>query len=102
MHIVSLVMTSALIACSVASGQSIQKTQNFDQDPHWDAVNNWIETAPVRVTQDFGYSKTNHAGGEQPGEVGGSIWRSVRPAIYGVKLPASKTLDQPIHSSGKF
>jgi hypothetical protein len=74
---------------------------DFAEDPKWEGVNN---TPPpgfgVEKTQDFGFSRTDHAGGE-PGEIGGTVWRSVAPATYGKRI-APKTLQDHLKASGTF
>ena len=51
----------------------------------WEAFRSRLvpERAP-RVKQDFGYSPTNHAGGE-PGEIGGWVQRSLSGARFGAR-----------------
>ncbi len=78
-----------------------QRTQSFDNDPGWDALNNRIVPDLVRTaTQDFGYSATNFAGKEK-GEIGGKVWRSTTPASYAAEIPA-KTLNDKLSASGTF
>lgn len=77
------------------------KAETFDRDPGWESHRNRLPPAePLLVRQDFGHSLTHHAG-QAPGEVGGRIQRSTRPAQYAAKLTA-KTLDQPFSASGSF
>ncbi|MDZ4401853.1 SGNH/GDSL hydrolase family protein [Prosthecobacter sp.] len=77
------------------------KTEAFDRDPGWEGHNNRIvPEKPLIVTQDFGYSATNHAG-KAAGEIGGSIQRSTTPASYAAEIPA-KTLDDKFTASGSF
>ena len=59
------------------------EAQEFDVDPKWDAVGNEdsYEQDILRPLHNFGYSRTNHAGGEQ-GEIGGVIFRDEEPAFY--------------------
>jgi uncharacterized protein len=80
-----------------------QKTERFDRDPNWDAQNNRVKVeTPNAVVQDFGYSKTNHAGGNLPGEIGGRVQRASRSAFYGMRLDQPKTLDGKLRCSGSF
>ena len=99
-----------LAALLLASGYWIQdsgiafaaemKTESFDRDPGWEGFNNRVEPKHVpTVTQDFGYSPTQFAG-KAPGEAGGRITRSTRPAHYGDKI--AKTLKDRLTASGTF
>jgi hypothetical protein len=78
------------------------KTESFDKDPGWEEHQNRVEVkkAPV-VKQDFGYSATQHASASTPGEIGGSITRTTRPAYYGLPIPP-RTLDHKLSASGTF
>src|SRR4051812_43116793 len=71
------------------------KSEYFDCDPGWDAVNNHVtpkKSEPVK--QDFGYSPTTFAAsGGTKGEIGGRIQRAARAAYYAETLPAPKTLN---------
>lgn len=84
------------------SALSRDRTNDFSTDPQWDAKNNRIDpgNAPT-VTQDFGYSMTNHCGGEKPGETGGTVQRSLTHASYAKVIPV-RTLNDPLKASGKF
>lgn len=53
------------------------------------------------IVQNFGHSRTNCAGGEKLGEIGGRIFRSLAPATYAKIIPI-KTLNNPFTVSGKF
>jgi hypothetical protein len=75
------------------------KSEDFAIDPGWVGVGNRVtfEDREQTGAHDFGYSDTNHAGGET-GEVGGSLWRSgdfgyyadrVGPLDLGRRLVAS-------------
>ena len=81
----------------------VLKKESFDKDPGWDGHNNHVKVEkPVKVVQDFGYSKTNHAGGKATGEIGGRIQRSTTSAFYGKKLDKPMTLDSKLRCSGSF
>jgi hypothetical protein len=86
-----------------ANGQApaVLKSERFDKDPGWEGHNNRIvpERLP-EVKQDFGYSKTNFAGGAA-GELGGRVTRASAPAYYADKI-GPVTLDQKISASGSF
>jgi len=77
------------------------KTETFDRDPVWEGHNNRTAPADVEtVTQDFGYSATSRASKEK-GEIGGTVWRAVRPAWYAETI-SPKTLDDKLSASGRF
>ena len=101
-HRVTLAVGCVILLSTFARGQTHPKIQTFDSDPKWDAKNNVTKTTPVRVKQDFGFSRTNHAGGKAAGEMGGSVWRSTTPAYYVRPLRSPKTLNDPLHTSGTF
>lgn len=80
----------------------LDRTSHFPTDPQWDARNNRIDPSRApHVTQDFGYSMTNHCGGESPGEVGGTVQRSLTHASYAKVIPV-RTLNDHLRASGKF
>src|SRR5713226_3203 len=57
-----------------------ERVEHFDRDPGWEGRNNRAENPkPRRVRQDFGYSRTAHAGG-QAGEIGGLITAAAEAA----------------------
>jgi hypothetical protein len=84
-----------------------QTRYDFADDPRWDAAGNRraYESPLVRPRFDFGYSPTNFAGGRQPGELGGLVFRGdcrypERMAWYADRLePLS--LAEPIKAAGK-
>ena len=80
-----------------------QRTQDFSSDPHWDAENNRIvDPNPITVRQAFGYSQETNYAGQEPGEIGGVVWRSAdRPAYY-AKAIEPATFDTPLSCSGSF
>src|SRR4029453_10424659 len=53
---------------------------------------------PRMIRQDFGYSRTSHAGGKA-GEIGGFITPAAAPAFYAKKLP-TKPLNGRLSPSG--
>jgi hypothetical protein len=93
---------SACIAVALAGAAlAKEKTEHFDKDPGWEGVNNRATTPEKRtVRQDFGYSRTNHAGG-QPGEIGGFITPAAEPAWYAKRIEP-KTFSDPLTASGKL
>src|SRR3954470_8622672 len=95
----ALLMTGLLGAAGPQQAGG-QKGESFDRDPGWEGFNNRM--APDKkdvhkVVQDFGYSATNHAGGEK-GEMGGQVQRSKTPAFYADKIPI-KTLNDKLTAS---
>jgi hypothetical protein len=76
-----------------------ERFQSFNRDPGWDGRNNRSGTPPAQVIrQDFGYSRTTHAG-PAPGEVGGLVTPAAEPAYYG-KILKRHTLNEPLAASG--
>lgn len=76
--------------------------QAFDTDPSWIGSGNTAEYRQrvVRPFHDFGFSPTNHAGGEL-GEMGGIFFRDEAPAYYADRI-GRKTLDDELFASGKI
>ena len=75
--------------------------EDFSSDPGWDARNVVPDpSAHVTTVQDFGFSRSRHAGGEAH-EIGGPIARSLTPAFYAKKIPRG-TLDDRLQASGRF
>jgi hypothetical protein len=94
-----LVATCSLAIAPVAC--AAEKTETFDRDPGWIGVNNRSAQAPGNqrtVRQDFGWTATNHAGG-QAGEAGGFISPAGDVAFYGAPI-AKATFDQKLSASG--
>ncbi len=79
------------------------RQEAFDRDPSWEGVNNLVKVEkPVAVIQEFGYSRTQHAGGQAAGEIGGRVQRSSTSAFYGMRLEKPKTLDSKLRCTGSF
>jgi hypothetical protein len=81
--------------------------EDLRTDPGWDGFQNrrTYETTNVRPRFDFGYSPTHYAGGRDPGELGGLVFRGdcrypERMAYYADRLGAL-TLAKPLKASGK-
>lgn len=74
----------------------------FDADPRWDSLRNKAKYTErfVRPFHDFGFSRSNHAGG-QPGEIGGIVFRDERPSYYAAPTGAL-TLDDELVAAGRF
>ncbi|MBY0228663.1 MAG: hypothetical protein K2W96_05220, partial [Gemmataceae bacterium] len=88
-----------LLLLLAAAGK--ERTQSFDKDPGWEGRNNRSSTPAKRtVVQDFGYSRTAHAGGKA-GEIGGLVTSAAEPAWYARKI-GRKTFDSPLSASGRL
>ncbi len=95
------VVSVVMVHLGVVAQPPLLKTETFDRDPGWEGHNNHIvPEKPLIVTQDFGFSATNHAG-KAVGEIGGSIQRSTTPAHYAAEISA-KTLEDKFTASGSF
>ena len=77
------------------------KTETFDRDPGWDGRNNRPADPPRTraIRQDFGYSRTAHAGGKA-GEVGGFISPAAEPAYYAKEIAPRDASTTPLTASG--
>lgn len=85
--------------CNMAAAG--ERTEHFDKDPAWHGHNNRATALePRAVRQDFGYSRTGHAG-SAPGEIGGFITPAAEPAYYAKEIP-NRTFKDPLSASGKF
>jgi hypothetical protein len=94
-----LLLACLLLAGAAGTLAAAERAEHFDKDPGWDGHNNRAaEPRPRVVRQDFGYSRTAHAGG-QAGEVGGLITPAAEPAYYARKL-TPRTFDEPLTASG--
>jgi hypothetical protein len=77
------------------------------RDPGWEARGNHTEfdSNQVRPRFDFGWSPTHYAGGEQAGEIGGTVYRgdgrySERIAYYGART-CNLSPAIPLHAEGR-
>jgi hypothetical protein len=79
----------------------LDRSQDFARDPNWDASGNRATYKAVDVggAHNFGFSNTNFAGG-QPGEVGGTFWRSGKYGYYADRV-GPLTLDDRLEARGK-
>ncbi len=92
--------TSAVWGVEPSSHTDVVR-EDFSHDPGWAGrLNASDPSAGITKTQDFGFSMTHHAGG-QPGEIGGSVWRSLTPASYARRIP-KKTLNDRLSAAGRF
>jgi hypothetical protein len=105
-HIAAM-LAFAIYGLAFGVAHAAERTQNFDDNPNWEARNNRAqEPSPRDVRQDFGYSRSPHAGGRR-GEVGGFITPAAEPAYYAARVSAvgsAKPLsfDTPLGASGTF
>lgn len=84
-----------------AGAYAAERTEHFHAEPRWESINNRAVTPEPRpIRQDFGYSRTAHAGGA-PGEIGGFISAAAEPAYYARPIPAAD-LGQKLSASGTF
>ena len=81
---------------------------DFSSDPGWDAHGNdrTYTSTNVRPRFDFGFSRTNFAGGAGAGELGGLVFRGDirephRMAYYGDRIE-TLSLAKPMRASGKI
>jgi hypothetical protein len=85
------------------AGPGAVRRNDFSSDPRWQSHRTRLlgEREPRMTRQAFGHSRTRHAGGEPPGEIGGFIQRSVTPAWYAARIQ-EKTLNDRLSASGKL
>lgn len=94
----AVVLGSISLAAAQPAGL---RSEDFSSDPHWEGHRNRLVPEPAPTTvQNFGYRRTNFAGGKT-GEIGGRVQRSVTPAWYAKKI-APRTLDDKLKASGTF
>jgi hypothetical protein len=78
-----------------------ERTERFDRDPGWEGINNRSARRESRkVRQDFGFSRTSHAGGAA-GEIGGFVSPAAEPAWYAKRISPA-TFEQPLSASGRL
>jgi hypothetical protein len=78
------------------------QTQDFSRDPQWIGAGNRVTFAdrePVGA-HDFGFSPTTNYAGGNPGEVGGSLWRSGAFGYYADRV-GPLGLDGRLEARGK-
>jgi hypothetical protein len=91
-----------ITAAMLRTANGDERTEHFDHDPQWDGVNNRATSPePQLITQDFGYSKTQHAGGVAIGEIGGLLTPAAEPCFY-AKPFELKSFGERLEASGKF
>ena len=79
-----------MLALATAVSPAAERTESFDRDPNWDALNNRVAT-PRKIRQDFGYSGD--------GRIGGTITIAGEPAYYAKKI-APRSLNDELTASG--
>ena len=90
-----------LVSIMFTPQATADRFQDFTADPNWEGRGNRTAEEHARtVVQNFGYSRTNYAGGDTPGEIGGRISRSLTPATYATVIP-TKTLNDHFTASGR-
>jgi hypothetical protein len=81
----------------------LDRAQDFSADPHWDASGNrkTYRATDVGGAHNFGFSaETNHAGGANAGEVGGTFWRNDHWGYYADKV-GDLTFDDRLEARGR-
>jgi hypothetical protein len=83
------------------SAPAAERSESFDREPAWVGSNNRPDPSTARtIRQDFGYSRTSHAGRE-PGEIGGLMNPAGEPAYYAKKI-ATADFKKPLVASGSL
>jgi hypothetical protein len=96
------VCVSVFILALAGLARAEERTERFDQDPNWEGVNNRAKSPePQLITQDFGYSKTQHAGGQSIGEIGGLLTPAAEPCYYARPFE-QKSFGDRLEASGRF
>ena len=97
---ICFILIVIMTCCGVVRAET--KSESFDKDPAWDALQNRIKPRPGKtVKQDFGYRADTNFAGKSKGEIGGTIWRSMIPASYAATIEP-RTLSDKLHASGTF
>jgi hypothetical protein len=87
----SMFIVLVLAAAHVARAEL--KTESFDRDPKWEALNNHVVPERIaRVVQDFGYDAAK-------GALGGRLTRAAKPAYYAAQIEP-KTFNNKLSASG--
>lgn len=95
-------IVAALVSLFPNLAATEECTQTFDRDPAWDGHNNRSQVPePQEVTQDFGHSMTQHAGGAAAGEIGGLMTPAGEPAYYAKPIEVV-TFDDKFTARGKL
>ena len=94
--LLSVIAAGANRDVTAAPEQAVLKSESFDRDPGWEALNNRIVPEKrLTVTQDFGYNAAT-------GDMGGRLTRTMKPAYYAAAFDKPKTLDEKLSASGTF
>ena len=94
-----LVVIGCFVACACGSAAAEERHERFDRDPQWEGRNDRaLEPEPRSVRQDFGYSRTAHAGG-RTGEIGGLVTPAAEPSYYAARIGPA-TFETPLSASG--
>jgi hypothetical protein len=97
-------ITIALAIVVLAAGGEAAgpRVEDFRREPRWEGHRNRLVPDPAPLTrQDFGHRASNRAGGKEPGEIGGWVKRSIRPAWYAKVIP-ERTFRDRLSASGKL
>jgi hypothetical protein len=80
------------------------RSQDFSKDPNWDAAGNRATYQPADAVgaQNFGYTPTRLAGGEKPGELGGTFWRTEQPVGWYADKVGPLSLADKLVARGKI
>jgi len=80
------------------------KTEDFSGDPKWSALGNrqTYQSSDASGAQNFGYSATNFAGGDKPGEIGGVFWRTEKDWGYYADKTAPLSFADRLEARGKI
>jgi hypothetical protein len=101
-HFLTPMRIAAFVVAIASSALAEERSQSFDADPQWDGRNNRATVPePQLVTQRFGYSKTQHAGGTSAGEIGGLLTPAAEPTYYARPI-RTHTFNDRLTASGKF
>lgn len=103
-RMLKIFVLAVLIPTWIAVGAEwpAREVEHFDKDPKWESYRSRLVPNPAPIVrQDFGWRNDNHAKGEQRGEIGGWIQRSITPAYYAKEIEP-KTFDDQMSASGKF
>jgi hypothetical protein len=83
------IATVSLATCLAGLSAADDRFESFDRDPGWEGQNDRAGSPePRAIRQDFGYSRTAHAGG-RAGEIGGFLSPAAEPAYYAKVIPTA-------------
>jgi len=101
-NIITLILFLPVFLVGQEVSQIFTITENFDKDPGWENYNNRVVCSDCpEITQNFGWSETNH-NGDGVGELSGVIWRSTTPSSYAMPFGKPLNFKIPFSASGKI